>query len=399
MKLPTRKFHVIATEKAIKAYEADGVVWLHALTSADVDVDGMPVPFGDLAFFAEVCGSIVAQVEGSEDGVPIFQPPYLVSHDDDPTKEGYPPVTLGLVRRAKIVTRYEMQAQGIATRDALHLMLGVELNALGRTFWSEGRLTYGSVGMRLGREENRLNAKTRTWPGWLDEFSATPKPRFKDLRPVADTQALRFAASDPESTMTPEQLKAALDAMSPEERNAMLAGYMPSANDAVTPVEEPPMTATDGDHSGVSISAEDYAKLQADRTELSNLRGKVEAMERDRLRERTIAELDADRYVIRAADGTLNDDLVGTLVAIRATDEKRYLSVVAGMRKDQRQPTERAAKSGGAPQSTGSPHQDRSARRSKRAHEIIAEARKEGREITMVDAHKKARREDEQANG
>lgn len=136
-----------------------GLAWFWALGDADIEYAGATHPIGSQ--WREYVDSALAYLAE-------YQPPVLEHHD----REGRP---LGVVRRARELSRDEAKALGIEQTHARALYLGVELNATGREADERGELIYGSLGLDFGfRDEHG-----RSWPMAIKEFSCVTVPHLK----------------------------------------------------------------------------------------------------------------------------------------------------------------------------------------------------------------------------
>lgn len=345
-------------DRTVRFAEAgEDVRWVHALASTDVDWEGDVVPLSDPVVFATVFESMRRQIEGADGEPPVFQPFYLVGHNDGPSQGGLPPMNLGQFRRVHLATREELARQGVDVVEPLHILLGCDLNAVGQKLDAHDQLPNGSVKLAFGYDDHRREGgKASLWPGWLHEFSATPNPYLKTLRSARDTAHLRF--SDDGETMTPEQLKAALATMkaeNPEGYATMMAeltagdGAPDDGKPKPPPVggvkmsepADPPAAPTN-----VTITLAEKAELEALRTEVPQLREEVGTVRQSQMRREVLELCEKDRVIIRDAEGELNEELVGTLVQLRMSDERQFDTLFKTLGRDARQPSQRQAKGG-----------------------------------------------------
>ena len=136
-----------------------GLAWFWACGDSDILYGGTTHELG--ARWREYVDSALAYLAQ-------YQPPVLEHHDRDSRP-------LGVVRRARELTRDEAAALGIEQTHDRALYLGAELNETGREADSRGELIYGSLGLDFGYEDER----GQVWPMAIKEFSCVTVPHLK----------------------------------------------------------------------------------------------------------------------------------------------------------------------------------------------------------------------------
>lgn len=302
------------------------VRWLHGLASVDIDWNGQQVPFGDPMFFSSVFEALREQIEGSADSPPLSQPFYLVQHRGLPDDDGMPPVNLGQFRRVHLATREELASQGVHTVEPLHIMLGVELNRVGRALDAADQLPNGSMGLKLNYDDHRrADGKGNRRLAWLSEFSATPKPYITTLRSARDTARLQLS-DDHGDTMDMEQILAAMQQLktSNPEGYAKLAKTL--LDDGESTAGMPPAVGKQmGDSTKPeSLAMSELAELRALRLETAQLREQTRLARESEARRELLEMCERDSVIVSDPEGKVDEKLVSTLVSLKLSDEDEF---------------------------------------------------------------------------
>jgi hypothetical protein len=177
----------MTNSRRVTLSDAPELAWFWALGDADIEYGGTTHPIG--AQWRSYVDSALAYLAE-------YQPPVLEHHD----RESRP---LGVVRRARELTRDEAAALGLEQTHGRALYLGVNLNQSGRAADERGELIYGSLGLDFDyRDEHG-----RSWPMAIKEFSCVTVPHLK-VGQIQRPSLRSIQLSDPGGIMTDNETPA-----------------------------------------------------------------------------------------------------------------------------------------------------------------------------------------------
>jgi len=294
---------LMLSEREIVRHDSDGLAWVWAVGDDPIHYGGDVWEWDQR--FDEWVGSMLAYLD-------TWQPPVLREHD----RGG---VTLGCVRRGRVLTRDEAQAMGIPQTHARALYLGIEWNAIGRALDDTGAVQYVSI----GADFNWTDEDGTRHPAVLKELSVVSVPHLKrgqaergELRHITLAEEVRMNAPD-ESEMKDGEAPATEGAkMMDDEMLAQIAAMIDERiAAALSGVEMREQPAKPSEPAEVMRLREDYDRL-----------AREFAMEKAR----------AD--VLRLRESHVIDDAeVDELAKLRLRDEVAYGMVTSRL---QARPTE-----------------------------------------------------------
>lgn len=287
----------MTVNRRVTLSDAPELAWFWALGDADIEYGGTTHPIG--AQWRTYVDSALAYLAE-------YQPPVLEHHD----RESRP---LGVVRRARELSRNEAAGLGLEQTHGRALYLGVELNQTGRAADDRGELIYGSLGLDFDyRDEHG-----RSWPMAIKEFSCVTVPHLK-VGQIQRPSLRSIQLSDPGGNMDNETpaldvgaVMAAIEALAAQvaQLTEMMGAAGESSDDAPEmgnkpemmdgETEEEPAEAADLREQVARLSVQ-LAGYEADR-EIAKLRDRCALDDKAAVKARSLYMRDREAFTVLAS--------------------------------------------------------------------------------------------------